>query len=80
MVRIARILLACLAAGLVAGAAPADVVISVRADLVAIPGGAFIMGDVQGEPDEPVRTVRVAPSVRPRFGFPETRRAYEKAL
>ncbi len=30
-------------------------------DLVAIPGGAFVMGDAEGEPDEAPKTVRVAP-------------------
>jgi len=30
-------------------------------DLVAIPGGAFVMGDGSGEPDEAPKTVRVAP-------------------
>ena len=30
-------------------------------DLVAIPGGEFVMGDADGEPDEAPKTVRVAP-------------------
>ncbi len=37
-----------------AGAEPA-------VDLVPVPGGAFVMGDAAGEPDEAPRTVRVAP-------------------
>jgi formylglycine-generating enzyme required for sulfatase activity len=41
------------------GAARAGVDLTL--DLVAIPGGAFLMGDAHGEPDEAPKTARVAP-------------------
>ena len=56
MVRIASLLIGALVLGAQASAAEPPAL-----DLIAVPGGKFVMGDAEGEPDEAPKTVRVAP-------------------
>ena len=54
-------LAALLLAAPAAAAQPGDILREIRASLVNIPGGRFVMGDPSGEPDEAPRAATVSP-------------------